>query len=494
MLRSHCVCFLALLAAASGCGSSVAISATGTGAAGGAPADVTGTVIYTYVGDVTETVLPITGATVQIQVPDGGAWKSFMTATDAAGAFTVPGVPQGPFVVTVEGELVYTSARVLDLGAEIGGRPSEVYTTLSPTLLVNDIQGLDAWNTDADTVEWFSPNSDGESYLFYMALPPDGATSLTGQTTDWYPNALLDGSVGDTLYVTQLSAQPGPSGTSISTVVRATSFQGIEQVDGMQTTLSGAFAPVTADQGITFDIDAAALAAQVSAVNPNAQDMGAEISVTTVPGALKYGLIGYSADVLDASLPPGGGADVAVDDLVFGNPYPAAWGLMATASEYATVSFTAPGATMPLAQYAGIYVIAPAATLANGPFAKGPITPKVGPVEDPRVNGATAFAPAEGATTTPTLSWSPPKLGAPSGYYVVIYALTSTDGITTATYTATLTTTEQTFPIPPGILTSGTPYFFQISAIDTPIDMASHPFRSAPEYASADVITDVIQP
>ena len=74
------------------------------------------------------------------------------------------------------------------------------------------------------------------------------------------------------------------------------------------------------------------------------------------------------------------------------------------------------------------------------------------------------------------------------------YALTSTDGITTATYTATLTTTEQTFPIPPGILTSGTPYFFQISAIDTPIDMASHPFRSAPEYASADVITDVIQP
>jgi hypothetical protein len=495
MARLRCSPALAILAVAAGCGTTVETAGTagstgsgGSGSSGGPPADVSGTMVYTYVSDGAETMVPVTGLSIQIQVPGGGTWATFEATTGADGSFVVPGVPEGPFVVVLQGELVYTSARTLDLGVEVGSRLGVVYSAVTPTDIANDIQDLAPWSTAADYLEWFSPNTGGETFSFDGASPPDGATSLTGQTTDWYGNGLLDGSMGDELFVSQIAAQEGPGGATVSTVVRSASFTGIEQTDGMETTVSGTFGAVSPDQTLSLDLHAQELAALAPAVSPKAQDLGVGVYVTTAPGMSKYGILGFSADVLDVSLPPGSG-ETQLPGLSFGDPYPASWGLVASVYEDVGVSLTAPGASMPTTVYAGASVVGLASTLAGGP-----IVPKVSPVLDPRVGGASAFAPVQGATTTPVLSWSPPKLGAPSGYRVTLYQLSNTAGATTQTFVATLTTAETTFPIPPGLLTSGSAYFAYITATVTPVDLSSRPFQSVPDYASADVVTDVIQP
>ena len=69
-----------------------------------------------------------------------------------------------------------------------------------------------------------------------------------------------------------------------------------------------------------------------------------------------------------------------------------------------------------------------------------------------------------------------------------------TGGASSAQYTAELVTTETSLPFPPNLLTMGSAYVFTITAIASPIDMSSAPFRGSATYASADVLTSMAAP
>jgi hypothetical protein len=453
-------------------------SATGTG--GGAPAsDVKGTVVYHYHGEagVLDQPAALTGVQVLAYVMENGAWKPYPGAGHDDGSFTIPDVPAGPFLVDVGGLYLHTTARELDLGADLGGRPDAVVPS-NPSLVGGDLQNLSPWST-GDLVEWVSPGAGGVAYGFSNGADlPAGATSIGTLTSDWL-GSLVDGNKGDVLYVTQLHMQTAAT-TYYASVVRFASFENIEQVDGSLTSVMGAFTGVPADQTVTVDIRGSEFAKHGKEVNPGAT--GAAYDLATAPGAGALGMLGFSADLLDVYP---GESDAKVNAQI-GNPFPAAWGTTVYAGETFNVDFTAQGATAATSQYGSIIVTAP-----PDQAAAGPIVPVVTPVLSPTIDGKDAFGAVDGLSLTPTLAWKAPAVGTPSGYGVTVYRLSNVGGASQLDYRAYVATTDTSLTLPPDLLEKGQSYVFVITARVSPIDMASAPNRASPSWASADAITGV---
>jgi len=481
-----------LLAAA--CGSNVetngatssgtSSSETGTGGQGGGepPSDVNGTVSYRYYGEasVVDQPVALNGVQVLAYVMEGGAWKPYPGAGHGDGSFTVPAVPAGPFLLDVGGLYLHTTSRKVDLGADLGGRPDAAAQANGGAQISGNVQNLSPWSSN-DTIEWYCANAGGVGYGFVQGTDPvAGATSLTGQSSDWIGD-LVDGSKGDVLYATQLHM--AVTGTTyFATAVRFASFPGVQQQDGQVTSVSGTFTSVTADQQGAVDFRASEFAKRAKEVSPSAMSYGAAYDLSTAPGAGAVGLLGYSADLLDVYP----GESDAVVETPFGNPFPAAWGSTVYAGETFSVDVTAPGATTPATQYGSIYVILPPDKAAGGPIA-----PLVTPALSPTLDGKDAFGAVGGVSLTPTLAWKPPALGKPNAYRVVIYRLSNLGGASQLDYQAMISTSDTSLTLPPDLLEKGQSYVFVITAVVSSLDLASAPYRSSPTMATADALTGV---
>jgi hypothetical protein len=169
------------------------------------------------------------------------------------------------------------------------------------------------------------------------------------------------------------------------------------------------------------NIKGSAFAGLQAAMNPAAVPDSTYFYLDVQPGGTSKGWIANTPDLVafDGTDNPIL-ANVDLGDIAYGNPYPGLWGEIFDFVHYVRLDYTAPGATNSTTQYA--FLALQTTTL---PSAASPVVPLIGPVSAPRINAADFFSAQTGVGTTPTLSWSAPSLGAPTGYVVEVFSLSS---------------------------------------------------------------------
>lgn len=472
------------------------VSACGTGAtkasssstSGDGSSDVTGTMIYRYHGEGAPVDQPadLSGAEVVAFVWESGAWTSYPGTGTAAGTFTVPNVPAGPFLIAVGGNhhYAYTTARALDLGADLAGRPNAVFGPSTNTI-DGELTNLDPWQAD-DLIQWYAPNVDGWAPSSLSSAPSTGATTFSGPSS-WWQGRLIDASQGDMLYATQVSERI-VMGNEVQVLSRYASFTGVEQQDGTPVTVSGALGAVAATESISLDFRGSQFEALLAAVSPSASAIATAATVYTQPGAGVAVAYSPGPDLLSLFT---GNEDVKVT-IPYPNPFPAAWGEILYTGTMWQVPFTAPGATSsgPLLGYTY-------STMPAGEASTKVLVPLVSPPRSPEIGGKSASGDLEGIGLTPTLSWSAPAVGTPTAYQVTVWEVEiddAYDGGSVIGQQAMIVTTTTNLTLPPGLLQKGHAYALTITAVASPIDATTTPFRSSPSMAVADVVTGLVTP
>ena len=111
--------------------------------------------------------------------------------------------------------------------------------------------------------------------------------------------------------------------------------------------------------------------------------------------------------------------------------------------------------------------------VAGGLF--GSVAPRVGPVRDPSIDGMDATAELTVPSTTPTVRWSPPAIGAPDAYIVSVYRV---GGGLTGRLVASFTTAQPELALPAGVMEAGQTHYLRITAEqDAGQDFAAAPRR-----------------
>ncbi|MDI3286676.1 hypothetical protein [Polyangium sp. 15x6] len=419
----------------------------------------------------------------------GGQWRTFEGVGKADGSVVIPGVPEGPYVLHVGPfEYIYTSARVVDLGAAIAGRKDAQRATVA-TKLTLDITNLDPWKA-GDDIQLFVPNSAAGQRLFGSASdnwPAIGDTKLDRLTVNWSAFAwgsLIEAGKGDVLTVSQLSQQTGASSVPYSIVTRFASFDDITQTDGSTVSKSGAFTSVPSNLSVSLDVQTTKFTSHVAAVNPKAVDLGTFVEIRTRPGNT-HAPAGSSASLLLLNLAPGS-ADVNLGAIPYGNPYPAAWGSSVYVSHVVDVAYTAPGVATPWSDF-GIIMFSRDVASVSGK----PIEPPLSPVQDLEVNGKSAFSDQTGVTRTPRLSWKAPAVGTPTYYSI---AVLKTAGNPFGTIVAMLHTKDTKIDLPPRILDDASAFYVRVQAHAAAVDITTHPYAYPAEFARADVLSNILVP
>ena len=447
---------------------------------------------------------------IQAYVPNGsGGFLSRPGSGTAGGTFHIPGVPSGQHYWLQKGtDYVWTAGQNLDLGTDVAGRANTTMPVQS-TLVNLNLTNMTPWSAN-DMIEWVNLNS-GDYYGdldnwqgtgWVSGTPNPGDTALA-TVSNWLDNVALNwgatlavAAEGDQPVIAHLATQtgPGPDFEPYNVITDVFTTSGVTMVDGSPTTVTGAFSTPASSVTVDFDMKTLDFTALLPQMNPG------------LPGSAGFTQVNafVDADGLSTALASGS----ATPDLMYyqvtdltkehdlglvtaGNPYPGL-PLFAGAGVLASVPFTAPGASTIH------YLNASAST--RQPFTSGDhpaLTPSLGPVQMPKINGQDLFAGNTNCGTTPTLSWQAPALGAPGGYTVSIYEVSRTGaGGSKSVRVARLLATVPTLQVPPAILVAGHTYILQITAVSAAgMNWEATPYRNLALYESvATIVTGLISP
>jgi hypothetical protein len=475
--------FLAGAAGALGCGSD------GDGAPEAPFNGVKGTYLNTYLWGVSEaTAPPSEGVSVAALVPQpSGGYSTIEGFFYADGNFEIPGVPEGDYLLKIQSEGVvpafyWTRERVIEVGYLYTNRPDTRPVTSSSTLLIFDVGGMSPWQ-DSDSIEILSPGAGSFGLPFFELTAGD--TSLGGASFDaleMYPPNLIDGAKGDLLHVTQLVTRDA-GGEAYGSIGKIFTPPPFSMQDGEPTTLTGSFGDVP-QTTLSVDLKRAAFAGFAKEVHPLASVFDSSFAVYAEYGGTSRVSAGIPPTLISMYDNPETPADFA-GELSYGNPFPSAWGLVATATAGFSLSVTLPGADSSKLLTGEVFC----STLLSD---KGlvALSPGLGPVKDILVNGKSTADWLTGAGLTPTISWSPPAVGAAARYRVMIRRL---EPMGTSRFVSSLNTAETSVALPEGILEAGGFYYIRVFAYDTPINLTD---RAAPDvYGCGSAgFTHVIEP
>lgn len=496
-----CLSFTLVFGALTGCGGNIEVTDTAHAGDAGArtSGDVLGTMIDTYVTEVGDVAKPVVAALTALSPTAGGGFTSVAGKVAADGTFRIPGVPDGPFYLRIDANdylvgpvFIFSQGRELDLGTVRLGRPSPKECCYDTTPLVLDLAGLDPW-VGGDSIDVFSLGAGGQSHLVdggSDVLVAEGATTVTGYDLNaaqlgWMG---IDGTKGDRATVTQ-SVMRRLEGGDVLAVAKAFTPAPFSVVSGQKTTLSGTFSDVTT-QSLALSTKPSHYAPFAPQVGPHAVVFSHEVRAfanAAGPGRIersngeeRWGIGPQLFLAFDDS-----GSDNTIE-LSFGNPYPAAWGAVATVLQMFSVVYDDPatGEPLPGTQFAFMGSSMPLEELASSP-----LTPVLGPPTNLAVNGASAYELQRGFGPTPTLSWSAPMLGAPVEYIV---AIDKTNLLGPVEGGAVFHTTTTELKIPPGLLEVGAFYTVKVTA-ETAVDPTA-PFKRSTRRAFADTLSALLLP
>lgn len=465
-----------------GLGGGTEDSSAGSGVEGA----VTGTRVVHFVTEGGEQTSPIdlSDTTIAALVAkSGGGYDSFMGTGAADGSFSIAGVPAGAiYFLRVGNVYVQTAERVVSLDEDRLGRKDCVPSTSTATHLTFNVGNMTAWKL-GDDVQLYSPACDHAQYVYRFDgqptnEPTDGATTLALNTGVWDGLDLIKGSLGDSAIGTHLTTATSGGGQSYLAVSESYTPGAFDMAEKQTSTVSGTFAQSGAATTVTLDWKRADFETLRTAIHPNAIASTQFGVIDAQPTGLSRGIIGATPD-LAVFNPAPGTSDLGYGTVSFRNPFPSSWGTWFEVTDQFEVKVAT--ATVP----ATIGVRDATSALAAA------VRPSVTPARTPTVNGQDAFTARTGATLTPTLAWSAPATGTPTGYVVTALRIAGP----AATPVATFYTKDTSLAVPPGALTMGLKYAFLITSVVEPtVDFAKAPFKKGLPYAYADTVTALVTP
>lgn len=470
------------LALVTGCSSGDNSSTGGTGEAG----DITGTVKDDWLTDTGE-IKAVPESSVPIAALYQGADKTFSDAPSVydpnTGSFVIKGVPAGQYYLQLgQGSyFVMTERTDIDFGGVLGGRPDTEPVVTSPTNLALDLTNVTAWQAN-DSLELFSLGGYawGDLVLSATAPPMNGATSLTGFTSDLsllYYAGLVDGTKGDKATVTHLTARTAGM-IPYQALGQSLDLPSITVKDGAGAMSSGAFTDVP-QKKVTLDWKRSAFASLLASAGPDVALGAYQAYVYIEPGGPDRSSTSGEPTLMFVS--DTGGTDVSLD-LSYGNPFPADYGEIAFVQVIYGIKENV--------QFSSNQLVG--STWVSGPADKlfqGPIAPGVSPVTGVTIGGQAATNDLSGVGATPVIAWKAPTTGKPTYYIVGVVEFTSAGRGLVATFN----TTDTSVTVPPGVLQNGGQYAAIVSAYTGDYDTKA-PYRTGNTGAGASALTRLFSP
>ena len=449
--------------------------------------------------DSTTTLQPtnLTLSVIEALVPNtSGGFDTLPGVGHSDGTFSIQNVPVGYYWLHFGTTYLWTNSNYVDWSFDQFGRPDGVYPSISPTNLSLSLTSLNAWQ-GSDELVWDVPNQGNALSLPLTSAditnaPTLGATALSGFTmnflggTDLY-FPLLDASKGDQAYLDQLTTRTA-AGESYRALAKTYVAPATTMTDGVATNLSGGFLDIPQTSTLRLNWQRSAFVALAPSVNPSAAAGFNYLFTYAFPLPSSYGLPFNAFQLLDYTST--GTGDLDLGNLSYGNPFPSSWSAAVETYQEFNVSYLAPGATTPVVLTR--YTYQSTTTL---PTATTPITPLIGPVQNPKINGKDLFSNQISVGTNPTISWSGPAVGSASGYVITCYRLSASGSSSGLQRKGSFRTRTTSITLPNGIMTAGNTYVITIAAIRANgVDFNSTPFKTALPYGFTSSMSAIVAP
>ena len=408
------------------------------------------------------------------------------------GYFEIDGVPNGAtWTLHYDNTYLVTTKRDIDLCTYVTGRADVVAATISPTGENFSVTGLLPWQS-SDYVEFFSANAGGVYADTRGMTPTIGATSAAFNI-DWVnasPPNLVKSSEGDVINGVQMVTRTLGSVTYNS--ASAVGVGMIDMLDGQPATIGVTMTPVTQNLPLQTLWKRSVFSGLRTAMNPGLQNPNAgqpqSFSIEAQPNGLAHDQIG-GLPCLMAVFPTAGTSDIDLTGVMFGNPFPASWGLFATVRETGMVQYLLPGTVQPANAFAAVAVDIDVPSLQGGM-----VVPMVGPVGAPKISGQDAFGNLTGVGVTPTISWTAPSIGSADRYEVTLVKLTANAMQTTQQPVARIITPDTQMVVPQGVLQAGVTYYARIKSVSEPGWEPTRPLVPTIPIGTAIVLSGMFTP
>jgi hypothetical protein len=469
------------------------------GADDAAPDLVTGSAVGHYLSDTGEVFQPRTYGKrgVAALVPtDDGSFAEHRGAVQGDGAFSIAGVPAGPYyLVTTTSDdpidavpvLVSTSSRMVDLSWFALGRPDIVWPSLE-TLLELDVTGLTPWE-DTDQIAVWSLSTGWGSSLIGMALahlPFPGDTSLDDLQTSWY-KPLLE-AASDRASLLQLR-QRSASDIGYTVIASRSELEPFTVRDGHSVAVSATFAAVPQTETLPITFRASSFEALRTALNPEAPAGSASLALVAGPLGSKDGHVGTPPELVRIEV-PAPTRDINLT-ATYGDPFPESW------RRYVNLSYRFP---VPYQIAARVKCSVSAEYRQLTPLDEDTgvslLEPVIGPVRALSLNDADGFQPLVGFPGALTVSWQPPDRGTASFYVVTLRACWQRPGSTRCSFleSAVAYTADTSIVLPRDFFNAYIAYVVAVEAVDEPgTDVTRAPFLRSLPSASTAVVSGMIR-
>jgi hypothetical protein len=484
---------LALLLASSG-GCSLLDALQGTGSQATRPPEpkhaFMGSQIDTFVdesGNQADVPVDLSQVSIRAHVETGDAFSVIDGKGSADGQFSID-VPDGPFLLQVGTNYYATSSGVkgLDLGRTLGGLPRAAQAT-TPTMLKLELDMMSPWE-EGHRLDIVVPQTGVWGYVSPGSMndPVVGDVTLAA-TMDWaaqaFPPVLVDAARGDRPVVIQLVFATTPSGLRYQ---RAQNYAPLSfsQSDGGFTQARGSFSSM--DDSILRGLSWRRSVSEMLRRDVHPQ---AVVNRQTVLVHMSHfppiGQIASTADLFIAEADGTQSFDVTLDGAIMGM-LPSSQG-EGTVMLRHDISLAVP---YPIPGFDTKSVEAVISTNVIGiPSVAEPL---LGPPRSLLVDGQPPQPTVVAISTSPTVTWNSPSLGAAGGYAVGVLELVPAGQPLVSV--ATFFTTQTRMRIPPGIFASGKRYFVRVtSRFVEGVDLATQPHRRSPRIAVADALTSALE-
>ncbi len=449
---------------------------------------IDGLALVTYVTESGDSDQPrdATNDIVKVHVPGTAAFTTLKGSGNSSGEYAVAGVPAGSYWLQINNDYIWTDRSDIDLGRAVAGRAGLQIASAGTAV------ALTASNTTPlnapDHFEVFVPNAGDlrdETVAVYTA--GDTAANLN---VSWSGASLVDSSLGDQTYVTQLHQLTTINGMHFYSLGKAAWPLALTTADGVSTPLSASLDWPTNGAAFEGIFNGSEFVNLQTAVNPNATVRGTNIAFGVQAMGNSHGSLQWPNPRLIAYYGEDGAisTDVNLYTLGASTPFPTQWPLLLDYDQPFAVPYTVPGASLSLSL---ICHVRTAST--DLPSDVAPVRPLVSPVISPTISGNNFFADQSGVGLNPVLSWTAPP--AATGYRILVWRLFDNGGAAAAEQVAMLYTTATSVTVPPAVMTAGNTYFFIIQAHSEPgIDYSYSPYRDALPHGLAAAASGVVTP
>jgi len=437
-------------------------------------------------------------STLSVLVPTGDTFETHPLVARDDGLFQFNDIPQGPYYLKRGTDsYVITEHRQLNLDEYLLGREGVVTVpgAIPVTLSVDGLAPMDAYQ-DFDLV---APNAGAAGVLHLNSAPQPGGTSLSGQGAEYRSafgrQEVIDSTKGDRLYVLQKLRRASGDFNYFAAARALTLTNATFRPDEQSTPVSGTFSEFSPRQ-LTVDWRRSSFEAHRAAVHPLAvalPETSVRHSLIVAPavGGVAEGVVGYAGELISGNIPAS--SQDATLALEYVNPYPPAWGVVASVVHRYQVPVR-----LPPQGPSGTLGVSMKEQAELSAFTSGPVQARLSPPTQLQVDGANAQEERALTSLTPVFTWEPPTLGTADVYELRIFRLyaspLSPDVARTETVGTFLTARRQV-RVPPGVLQSNQAYVVRIAAMRTPgRDLTQTPYRadSLVDTSLAEALTSVL--